>query len=81
MFPNDNTKYYLYLDDTQEYLYDNNGNLQTTSNISNENQGWVFNTKGDKITLQSTAYNPKYLGFADSDGDRLNIDVKASAHN
>ena len=78
MYPNDDTRYYLYMEEKGEYLY-YNGYFNTTSNTPSESQGWIIHTVGDKIKLQSTySYDPKYLYFSDRDNYAINIDVNAS---
>ena len=78
MYPNDDTRYYLYMEEKGEYLY-YNGYFNTTSNTPSESQGWIIHTVGDKIKLQSTySYDPKYLSFSDRDNYAINIDVNAS---
>ena len=72
MFPNDDTKYYLYLEHLEEYLYCSSGNLYTTSNEPSESQGWVFHTVGDKIQIQAINQE-RYLSYSDRDDDRINI--------
>ena len=72
MFPNDDTKYYLYLEHLEEYLYCSSGNLYTTSNEPSESQGWVFHTVGDKIQIQ-VINQERYLSYSDRDDDRINI--------
>ena len=72
MFPNDDTKYYLYLEHLEEYLYCSSGNLYTTSNEPSESQGWVFHTVGDKIQIQ-VINQERYLSYSDRDEDRINI--------
>lgn len=78
MYPNDDTRYYLYMEEKGEYLY-YNGYFNTTSSTPIESQGWIIHTVGDKIKLQSTySYDPKYLYFSDRDNYAINIDVNAS---
>ena len=78
MYPNDDTRYYLYMEEKGEYLY-YNGYFNTTRNTPSESQGWIIHTVGDKIKLQSTySYDPKYLYFSDRDNYAINIDVNAS---
>ena len=78
MYPNDDTRYYVYMEEKGEYLY-YNGYFNTTSNTPDENQGWVFHTVGDKIKLQSTySYDPDYLSFSDRDQETINMGTNAS---
>jgi|GEM_PF-2596202 len=78
MYPNDDTRYYLYMEEKGEYLY-YNGYFNTTSSTPSESQGWIIHTVGDKIKLQSTySYDPKYLYFSDRDNYAINIDVNVS---
>ena len=72
MYPNDDTKYYLYLEHLEEYLYCSSGNLYTTSSEPSESQGWVFHTVGDKIQIQAINQE-RYLSYSDRDDDRINI--------
>ena len=74
MYPNDDTKYYIYMEHEEEYLYCSSGNLYSTSSNPSESQGWVFHTVGDKIQIQAINQE-RYLSFADKDydDDRINI--------
>ena len=74
MYPNDDTKYYIYMEHEGEYLYCSSGNLYSTSSNPSESQGWVFHTVGDKIQIQAINQE-RYLSFADKDydDDRINI--------
>ena len=77
MYPDNDTKYYIYMEHKSEYLY-YNGTFNSTSS-PDENQGWIFHTVGDQIKLQSTySFDPKYLSFSDRDRETINIDVNAS---
>lgn len=78
MYPDNDTKYYIYMEHKSEYLY-YNGTFNSTSSTPDENQGWVFHTVGDKIKLQSTySYDPDYLSFSDRDQETINISTSAS---
>ncbi|MEE1096319.1 MAG: InlB B-repeat-containing protein [Paludibacteraceae bacterium] len=73
MYPDNDTKYYIYMEQKSEYLY-YNGTFNSTSSTPDENQGWVFHTVGDKIKLQSTySYDPEYLSFTDRDDETINM--------
>ena len=78
MYPDNDTKYYIYMEHKSEYLY-YNGTFNSTSSTPDENQGWVFHTVGDKIKLQSTySYDPEYLSFSDRDQETINMGTNAS---
>ena len=78
MYPDNDTKYYIYMEHKSEYLY-YNGTFNSTSSTPDENQGWVFHTVGDKIKLQSTySYDPDYLSFSDRDQETINISTSTS---
>ena len=72
MYPNDDTKYYIYMEHEEEYLYCSSGNLYSTSSNPSESQGWVFHTVGDKIQIQAINQE-RYLSYSDRDDDRINI--------
>ena len=77
MYPNDDTRYYVYMEEKGEYLY-YNGTFNSTS-TPDENQGWIFHTVGDQIKLQSTySYDPEYLSFSDRDNNTINMGTNAS---
>ena len=77
MYPNDDTKYYLYLEYKEEYLYCSSSDLYTTSSTPSEAQGWVFHTVGDKIQLQAINQS-RYLSFSDRDSETINITTHAT---
>ena len=80
MYPNDDTKYYLYLEYKEEYYYYNSSyGFSTTSSDPNENQGWVFHTVGDKIQIQAIGQE-RYLSYVEpgSSDTKTNITTHAT---
>ena len=80
MYPNDDTKYYLYLEYKEGYYYYNSSyGFSTTSSDPNETQGWVFHTVGDKIQIQAIGQE-RYLSYVEpgSSDTRTNITTHAT---